>query len=55
LKRWEATSYVGSDVRFGFIGWAEQGVLRLNTRIVVSRPLMVTALFGTSTVGKKNS
>lgn len=39
--------YVGSDVRFGFIGWAEQGVLRLNTRIVVSRPLMVTALFGT--------
>ncbi len=40
--------YVGSDVRFGFVGWAEQGVLRLNTaRIVVSRPLMVTALFGT--------
>ena len=40
--------YLGSDVRFGFVGWVEHGAFKPATaRIVVSTPLLVRALFGT--------
>jgi len=39
---------LGPGVRYGFVGWSEPGGFKLATaRIFVSKPIMLTALFGT--------